>query len=90
MRVFVAGATGAVGGRLVPILVAKIDADPLDPAPLAEFRATLNAIRHLESTVAGTAGFEGRRPPIRRGSTVRVQACSTGHFSTRSAAAGSR
>lgn len=37
----------------------KAEDDPLDPAPPAEFRASLSAIRHLEDAVAGSAGFEG-------------------------------
>jgi 2-alkyl-3-oxoalkanoate reductase len=37
----------------------KTEEDPLDPAPLREFRATLEAIRHLENAVAGATAVEG-------------------------------
>jgi nucleoside-diphosphate-sugar epimerase len=37
----------------------KSEADPLDPEPPQEFRRTLNAIRHLETAVAGAHDLEG-------------------------------
>jgi nucleoside-diphosphate-sugar epimerase len=37
----------------------KTEEDPLDPDPPAEFRRTLDAIRHLESAVLGAEGLEG-------------------------------
>jgi nucleoside-diphosphate-sugar epimerase len=37
----------------------KTEEDPLDPDPPAEFRRTLDAIRHLESAVRGAEGLEG-------------------------------
>jgi nucleoside-diphosphate-sugar epimerase len=37
----------------------KTEDDPLDPEPVASFRSTLDAIRHLERTVAGDNGIEG-------------------------------
>ena len=37
----------------------KSEADPLDPDPPAEFRRSLDAIRYLERTVAGSASPEG-------------------------------
>src|SRR5947199_138230 len=70
MKVLVAGATGAVGGALVPALVraghevvgttrtpAKSEEDPLDPNVGKEARETLAAIRRLEETVTGAGGL---------------------------------
>jgi nucleoside-diphosphate-sugar epimerase len=37
----------------------KREEDPLDPQPAANVRATLAAIRHVESAVTGAAEFEG-------------------------------
>lgn len=37
----------------------KSENDPLDPEPPREMRATLDAIRHLESRVAGSSKLEG-------------------------------
>jgi len=37
----------------------KREEDPLDPQPAANARATLDAIRHVESAVTGAADFEG-------------------------------
>jgi nucleoside-diphosphate-sugar epimerase len=37
----------------------KSEADPLDPDPPAQFRRTLEAIRHLENVVTGSASPEG-------------------------------
>ncbi len=37
----------------------KSEEDPLDPDPPAQFRATLDAIRHLEAAVTGAEGLEG-------------------------------
>jgi nucleoside-diphosphate-sugar epimerase len=37
----------------------KTEEDPLDPAPPRELRDSLDAIRHLESAVAGAMAFEG-------------------------------
>jgi nucleoside-diphosphate-sugar epimerase len=37
----------------------KSEEDPLDPDPPAKFRSTLDAIRHVESTVTGADGIEG-------------------------------
>jgi nucleoside-diphosphate-sugar epimerase len=42
-----------VGGTI------KTEEDPLDPAPPAAFRRTLEAIRYLESAVTGETGLEG-------------------------------
>jgi nucleoside-diphosphate-sugar epimerase len=45
MKVFVAGATGAIGKQLVPLVAAagralKTEDDPLDPSPPREMRET--------------------------------------------------
>jgi nucleoside-diphosphate-sugar epimerase len=37
----------------------KNEEDPLDPDPPEQFRRTLEAIRHLEATVAGAEGIDG-------------------------------
>ncbi|MBV8443384.1 MAG: NAD(P)-dependent oxidoreductase [Hyphomicrobiales bacterium] len=37
----------------------KTEEDPLDPTPPREFRNSLDAIRHVESVVAGATAFEG-------------------------------
>jgi nucleoside-diphosphate-sugar epimerase len=47
------GAYARTGGPV------KTEQDPLDPAPLAEMRETLAAIRHLEDAVLGAGWTEG-------------------------------
>lgn len=37
----------------------KVEDDPLDPDPPAQFRRTLDAIRHLEATITGADWVEG-------------------------------
>ena len=50
MRVFIAGATGVIGQRLVPL------EDPLDPHPVAAMAESMRAIRHLEQAVTAFPG----------------------------------
>jgi 2-alkyl-3-oxoalkanoate reductase len=50
MRVFVAGATGALGRHLVPGPV-KTEEDPLDSRPFPSAARTLAAIKHVDRTV---------------------------------------
>lgn len=53
MRVFVAGATGAIGGAV------KSEDDPLDPHPAKESCQSLAAIRYLENAVTAATDIEG-------------------------------
>ena len=62
MRVFVAGATGALGRHLVPELVAaghEVVGMTRMAAKQEALRATLDAIRHLEQAVTGIGWGEG-------------------------------
>src|SRR5947207_804906 len=72
MRVFVAGAAGAIGQQLLPQLFAqghqvtastrspaKAEDDPLDPDPPAAQRESLAAIRYLERVVPAAAPMQG-------------------------------
>jgi nucleoside-diphosphate-sugar epimerase len=64
-RVFVAGASGAIGTRLVPQLVSaghqvigtKTEDDPLDPAPLQGARESSAAMRYLDEAVTAFGGI---------------------------------
>src|SRR5207249_3064701 len=68
MRVFVAGASGAIGPRLVAQSFAsaryarvggpvKTEDDPLDPSPVPAMRETNAAMRYLDEAVTDAGGI---------------------------------